>query len=110
MAEISRLSPYNINDDLLRVQLYREIRDAQNEFLQDGWTEYTVQPADILRPELISYKQYQTASLKWLILVAAGLDDMREALQDGAVLKLPTTTWVRLRIKYYMDLESSARK
>ena len=108
MATLSRLSPYNIKDDLLRVNLYREVREGQTQDLQD-WTEYTVQPADVLRPELVAYKHYGTASLKWVILVAANLDDMRESLPAGAVLKLPPVTWVRLRIKHYVALEEAAR-
>jgi hypothetical protein len=103
---LSRLSPYNINEDLLRAQLYREIRDGQE---SSEWRLYEVQPSDTLRPELIAYKVYGTREMKWLILVAAGLDDMREELEAATVLRLPEPAWVRQRIKHYVDIEAKAR-
>lgn len=101
MADISRLSPYNITDDLIRSRLYREIRDGQS---SDEWPVYEVQPADVLSPELIAFKVYGTAEMKWLVMVAAGLDDMRERIEDGKAIRLPETAWVRRRIKYYSEL------
>jgi len=93
---LSRLSPYNITDDLKRVDIYREIRNGS-----DSWAEYEIQPDEILRPELLAYRAYGTDELKWVILIAAGLDDMRETLTAGETIKLPTTAWIRERIKYY---------
>lgn len=94
----SRLSPYNITDDLYRAKLYKEIREGQG---ANEWPVYEVQPADSLRPELIAYKVYGTAEMKWLVMVAASLDDMRERIESGSSLRLPSATWVRQRIKYY---------
>lgn len=96
-----RLSPYNIEDDLYRSMLYKEIREGQN---NTEWSIYEVQPSDVLRPELIALKVYDTAEMKWLILIAAGLDDMREAIAVDD-LRLPPVSWVRKRIKYYSSLE-----
>lgn len=101
---LSRLSPYNINDDLRRAELYREIRDGQSDLT---WSAYTIQPGDILRPELIAYKVYGTAEMKWLILVAAGLDDMREMLTAGTEIRLPKAAWVRQRIKAHVLREEA---
>lgn len=102
MATISRLSPYNIEDDLLRAELYREIRDQQD---LTEWSAYEVQPVEALRPELVAYNVYGTREMKWLILIAAKLDDMRDLLQAGEELRLPSPAWVRQRIKYYSGLE-----
>jgi hypothetical protein len=101
---LSRMDPANIADTLLRVELYREIRQAQDESLA-GWTTYEIQPADRLMPELIAYKVYSLDMLKWVVVMAAGLDDMREPLDVGAFLKLPPVTWIRERIRHYMDME-----
>lgn len=101
MTELSRLSPDNIQDDLYRAMLYKEIRDGQN---GDEWNIYEVEPIDVLRPELIAYKVYGLAEMKWLILVASGVDDMREAIEVDS-LRLPDLAWVRKRIKYYASLE-----
>ncbi len=100
---LSRLSPYNITDDLLRTRLYREIREGQSSL---DWPIYEVQPADTLRPELIAYKVYGTKEMKWLVLVAAGLNDMREEIEAATVLRLPESAWVRQRIKYYAEIEA----
>jgi len=96
---IPRLSPYNIADDIVRSDLYREIRIGQT--ADNGWFQHEIQPDEMLRPELIAFRRYQTAEMKWVVLVAAGLDDMREALESGAVIKLPPIVWVRERIKFY---------
>jgi len=97
---ISRLSPYNITDDLYRANLYKEVREGQGEI---EWPVYEVQPADSLRPELIAYKVYGTAEMKWLVMIAASLDDMRERIESGSSLRLPPAAWVRKRIKYYSE-------
>lgn len=96
MATLSRLSPYNITDDLLRSDLYREIRTGK-----DGWPEYEIQPDEVFAPELVAHRFYGTDLLKWAVLIAAGLDDMREVLEAGARIKLPPTVWIRERIKHY---------
>jgi hypothetical protein len=109
MAMISRLSPENIVDELRRVPLYREIRERQGVATIDDWTEYEVQPNEELSADLISYNVYKTAELKWLILIAAKLDDMRGRIVAGTILVLPSKAWVRNRIKHYTDLEKKAR-
>lgn len=99
-----RLSPLNISDPLVRVELYREIRNAQAS-RQTDWTAYEVQPADSLMPELIAYKVYKLDTLKWVVMIAAGLDNPRERLKEGETLYLPSTAWIRDRIKHYQTVE-----
>lgn len=102
-----RLSPLNINDPLLRSELFREIRHAQeNPTKLDGdyWGVYTIQPADVLSPELIAYKVYGLDTLKWVILVATGLDDSREQIEAGTDIYLPTASYLRERIKHYTEM------
>ena len=98
MATNSRLSPYEITDDLVRAELYREIRTGA-----PGWTEYTINPDEALFPELVSQRAYGIDQLKWCILIAAGIDNMRERLPVGSTIKLPPIVWVRQRIKYYSE-------
>lgn len=99
-AELSsRLSPYNITDPLVRNELYREIRTGQT--LANGWTEYEIQPDERFRPELAGYRVYGSNDMKWIIMIAAGLDDMRGTLQEGVTIKLPGAAWIRERILYY---------
>lgn len=102
-----RLSPLNISDPLLRAELFREIRHAQEDrkYRDDQWGYYVIQPADVLSPDLIAWKVYGADTLKWVILVASGLDNPRESLSAGERVFLPTTVWIRERIKYYRALE-----
>lgn len=104
---LSRLSPLNVQDVLIRRELYKAIRDGQGVLTSD-WEIYEVQPADRLMPELIALKFYGVDTLKWVVCVAAGLDDMREPLEVGAKINLPPTTWLRDKIKELMALEAIA--
>lgn len=101
------LSPYNIEDPMLRGELYREIRNAQTDSStreDDYWAAYEIQPADILSPELVAYKCYGLDTLKWVIMMAASLDDSRESLTAGVDIYLPTAAYLRQRIRYYADM------
>ena len=105
----TRLSPLNITDPLLRAELFREIRLAQTDrkYRGDEWGYYTIQPADIYSPELIAWKAYGVDTLKWVVMAAAGLDDTRELLEAGKRIYLPTTVWIRERIKHYCAMETA---
>ncbi|MBQ7609126.1 MAG: hypothetical protein IJU76_14345 [Desulfovibrionaceae bacterium] len=107
-----KLSPLNIEDPLLRAEFFREIRQAQLDRKYrtgDTWAWYEVQPADVRMPELIAWKLYNLDTLKWVIMVAAILDDTRDFLRAGTIIYLPSTTWIRERIRYYSRLEQRGR-
>ena len=102
-----RLSPHNISDPLIRVELYREIRDAQKDSANrknGNWGSYTIQISDALSPELVAHKSYGLDTLKWVVCIAAGLDNTRESLEIGTIIYLPKTTWLRERIKHYVEM------
>ncbi|EII3125348.1 hypothetical protein [Vibrio parahaemolyticus] len=100
MTQLSRLSPLNIQDELIRARFYRELRDGLFE-----WEEWEVSIDEIRMPELISLRYYGTENLKKIVAVCAGLDDMREYLKAGSLIRLPTIKWVRTRIRYYCQFE-----
>ena len=102
-----RLSPLNISDPLLRAELFREIRLAQTDvkYRGEAWGYYVVQPADALSPELVAWKVYGLDTLKWVVLIASGIDDSRESLPTGERIYLPSTAWLRERIKHYSSFE-----
>ena len=104
-----RLSPLNITDPLLRAELFREIRHAQDDrkYRGDSWGYYDVQPADVLSPELIAWKAYGVDTLKWVVMAAAGHDDPREPLTAATRIFLPSTAWIREAIKRYMAMEKA---
>jgi len=101
-TELPRLSAYNITDPLVRAELYREIRNGQAQ--DNGWTEYEIKPDERLRPELAGYRAYGSNDMKWIIMIAAGLDDMRGKLEEGMTIKLPGVSWIRERILYYQSI------
>jgi len=96
VTTIARLSPYNITDPLIRSALYREIRAGN-----PNWPVYTIQPDEVLRPELAAYRHYGNEDMKWVVLIVTGLDDFRESLEGGEQISLPPAVWVRERIQYY---------
>lgn len=104
----NRLSSLQIEDPLIRVELYREIRNYQDS-PPDDWIEYEIQAADALMPELIAHKVYKLDTLKWVIMIAASLDDPRERLEVGNIIHLPPAAWIRERIKYWQTFEQIGR-
>ncbi|MBT2909699.1 hypothetical protein PL84_03765 [Vibrio anguillarum] len=100
MTQLSRLSPLNIQDELIRTRFYRELRNGLFE-----WEEWEVSLDEIRMPELISLRYYGTDSLKKIVSVCAGLDDMRDSIDAGSLIRLPTIKWVRTRIRYYCQFE-----
>ena len=101
-VKMSRLSPFNITDELIRARLYGDIQDAQ-----PGWDLWEVSLDEVRMPELISLRYYGTQQLKVVVATAAGLDDMRDELEPGTAICLPPLRWVRERIRHYMKVEQS---
>lgn len=99
-ASLSRLSPLNIQDELVRSLFYKELRQGMPD-----WDEWEVSIDEIKMPELIALRYYGSTEMKRIVAVCAGLDDMRESLQSGSLIKLPTVKWVRTRIRYYCQFE-----
>jgi len=103
--KLHRLDAHNIKSPLLRAELYKEIRDNQN---NPEWRQYEILPSEVLTPEFIAFKFYgnDLEVLKWIIVIAAGLEDYRLPLEAGAVIRLPGAVWIRQRIQYYMGIDS----
>lgn len=93
---MGRMSPYNITDPLVRAELYREIRKGDK-----SWPTYETQPAEALFPELAAFRHYGIEGLKWVVMIASGLDDPRATMESGITLQLPPVTWIRQRINHY---------
>jgi hypothetical protein len=95
---MNRLSPDNISDPLRRSLLYKDIRAGD-----ESWPTYEVQPDEILMPELTALRHYGLDSLKWVVMIAAGLDEPRDAMEAGISLQLPPIQWIRQRILRLMQ-------
>ena len=94
-----RLSIEVIEDPLHRAALYRELRQPQ-----DDWIPHDIKVDERLMAELIAYRRYKTAQLKWAILVICGLNDPRGELTPGETIMLPPITWIRDRLHHYAKL------
>lgn len=101
-----RLNALSITDDLIRAELYRRVREGQS---NPEWTEYTTDDTDRLRPEGIAYKVYGVdfTALKWIVCIAAGLDDWRDELEPNITIRLPSAAWIRKQIR---ELNQTERK
>ena len=102
------LSSYVIGDTLMRSELYREIRAAQTDPDVRGsgqWGAWSVSPDESLRPDLIAYRAYGADGLRWVVMVAASLDDSRERIEAGTTLWLPTAEWIHDRLRHYSSIE-----
>ena len=102
MLVSDRFSPDQITDPLMRLRMYREIRQQTPLIHRKHWAEHTIAPSEVLAPDLIAYRVYQNKNLKWVVLAAAGLDDYRRTLESGDTLMLPDLEWLRDRIRYYL--------
>lgn len=99
--KLSRLDPANIKDILIRSRFYKELKQGKSD-----WEEWEVSIDEIKMPDLISLRYYGTDQLKKIVAVCAGLDDMRDELKSGSIIRLPPVKWVRTRIRYYCEFES----
>lgn len=93
---LNRLDAHQIEDDLIRSLLYSEIVRNQS---NPDWQAYTIR--DRLRPERLAYQVYgiDYTHLKWAVCVAAGLDNWRDELEIGQVIRLPDKVWIREKIR-----------
>ncbi|MCD9517054.1 hypothetical protein [Photobacterium carnosum] len=99
-AKLSRLSPLNIQDELIRASFYKELQKGASD-----WDEWEVSVDEIQMPELIALRYYGTTEMKGIVAICAGLDDMRGDLLSGSLIRLPNIKWVRTRIRYYCQFE-----
>ena len=101
MTPIPKTDPLNIPDVLYRAQLYREIRAGATD-----WDKWEISIDEQLRPDLISLRYYGSANFKFVVAIAAGLDDLRGSMQAGTRIALPPARWIRQRIRHYVAIST----
>lgn len=99
-----RFRPEQIGCPIMRARLYRDIRRQTPRGDRDSWHRHTVAPAEVLAPELVAYRVYRSKRFKWVVLVAAGLDNYTRALDSGVELHLPSVEWLRDRLRHYTQM------
>lgn len=104
MSVYSRLSDQSIEDDVLRVQLYKKVLeyldDKQN---SDDITLYEVKEDEEQRPELLAYRVFSDPALSWLVMLVAGNDDDLDIIPHGYDLAFPPLSVVRAIIREVRD-------
>ncbi len=99
---ISRLSDQNISDPILRAVFYRRII-AYVESPLSKVSEYTIKPDETYRPDLVSYRQFNTKELSWLVALVSDVDDVADPLPVGEVIYLPSAAWIRRELRAFID-------
>lgn len=103
MTDLSRLSPLNVADDILRSYLFAAVLAHVNDGSQDEILEYEVRQDEAYRRDLAAGRVYGNADLRWVFSVVADVEDEAEPLPVGVVLRLPTASWLRETIRHFAE-------
>ncbi|HBN0506436.1 TPA: hypothetical protein L1N01_004141 [Escherichia coli] len=97
---LSRYDDRNIADPILRAELRKEVM-LMCESNDKNLTIYYVLPDEQYRPDLLAYRMWGIAELRWVVTLAAGLEDESQGMTVGKKLKLPPATWIREMIRHF---------
>ncbi len=104
MSAYSRLSDQSIEDDILRVELYKKILAYLDDKTNaDDITLYEVKEDEEQRPELLAYRVFGNPVLRWLVMLVAGIDDDLDIIPHGYDLAFPPLSVVRTFIREVRD-------
>ena len=102
---MSQFLDTNINDLILRAQMYRDIK-LYVQSNDSSTTPHEVATDEAYRSDLISYRVYRRADLAWLVDILADREDRALALKIGSTIRFPELVYIRSKIKEYVTLES----
>lgn len=102
MTEFARLDDRCIEDVIIRSNLHREVLERARD-LSVTLPTHEIAGDEVNRHDLVAFRAYGTPVLRWVITLLADLDDESEQLTQGDTLRLPESTWIRERIRHYMD-------
>ncbi|QUM78777.1 baseplate wedge protein 53 (plasmid) [Moritella sp. 24] len=104
----SRLSDMSIEDDVLRVELYKKVLNyIESTANIDDIILYEVKEDEQHRPDLLAYRVFGNDDLRWLVMLVAGIDDDFEAIPAGYDLAFPPLAIVRTMIREVRDNATS---
>ena len=103
MTELSRLSPLNIEDDILRSYLFAAVLDYVEDESNREILEYEIRQDEAYRRDLAAYRVYGSAELRWVFSVVADVEDEADPLPVGTVLRLPPAAWLRETIRHFAE-------
>lgn len=98
---LSRYDDRNVSDPVLRALLRQEVMKKCESNDQNLYVHY-VRPDEQYRPELLAYRLYSGIhQLRWVVTLAAGLEDESEPMTIGQKLTLPPAVWIREMIRHF---------
>ncbi|MGL5538836.1 baseplate protein [Aeromonas veronii] len=103
MARLSRLSDMLITDDILRSYLYAAVLAMVRDHAETDVITYEIRPDEEYRADLLAHRAYGTAELRWVVKLVVGVDDEADPLPVGTSIRLPSSAWVREKIRHFLD-------
>jgi len=103
MSNISRLSPLNVDDEILRGYLFKTVLEQANDKTNTDYTEYEIKQDEEYRPDLVSQRLYKTPDLRWVVSLLADVEDEADPLPIGSVFRFPSIVWLREQIRHFAD-------
>lgn len=102
MTALSRLSDLNIEDDILRADFYQRILTYIKEPDADVHPR-DIRPDEEWRMDLVAYRLYRTAELRWIVSLICGVEDEADPLPVGETFFFPTSAWIRREMRQFLD-------
>lgn len=96
----SNLDDRQVSDPIIRAYMRKVVLSMCNSY-DDNLTQHYVTADEVYRPDLVSYRVYGTAELRWVVSLAGGIEDEAEGLAEGELLKLPPAAWIREQIRKF---------
>lgn len=99
----TRLDDRSVEDPIIRSYLHKDIIQQASRYDNETNFVYTVKADERYRPDLLAYRAWGSADLRWAIDVLAGIESETEGLPVGTDLTLPSTAFIRDRVRHYVD-------
>lgn len=96
----NRLDDRCIEDDVLLALFHQEVIAQSTSFTADN-LEYTIKPDEATRSDLAAHRAYGNADLRWVFRLLVGHEAETEFMPVGTTLSLPSSTWIRDRMRDY---------
>lgn len=103
MSSLSRLSPLNIEDEILRGYLFKTVLAYANDKTNPNYKEYEIKQDEEYRPDLASQRIYSTPDLRWVVSLLADVEDEAEPLPVGSVFRFPPIAWLREQVRHFAE-------
>lgn len=100
---LSRLSDQNVTEPVIRSYLYRDLLTYVNDLTKTGALQHDIALDEAYRPDLVSFRVYQTTELRWLVGLVTDIEDEAKPLPVGRSFRFPPIPFIRERIRHYAE-------